>query len=149
DQERIASESERRAARGEGGGAATEGLQRLLDRKDALAERVGDLESQLDRLAADARATNKDAARKLQEAADGIRDRKLKDKIRYSKGVVKSGAAEQSRQLEGEIGSDLQGLHRRLADAATAAAATGGDKRMAALERMRSLARDLESIQER
>ena len=46
-------------------------------------------------MARDARATNKDAARKLQEAADGIRDRKLRDKIRYSKGVVKSGAADQ------------------------------------------------------
>src|SRR5262249_59240609 len=35
DQERIASESERRAARGEGGGAATGGLQRPLDPQDA------------------------------------------------------------------------------------------------------------------
>jgi uncharacterized protein DUF4175 len=157
DQERIAAEAEQHsgnapagsAGSGSSAGASGERLQRLLDRKDALAGQVGDLESQLDRLSADARATNKDAARKLQEAADGMRDAKLKDKIRYSKGVVKSGTPEQSRQLEGEIGSDLQGLQRRLADAATAAAGSGQDKRMAALERMRGLARDLESMQER
>jgi len=151
-QEKIAGESEQEmgARAGNGGSSGENGrLERLLERKDTLGSQVGELESQLDRMARDARATNKDAARKLQEAADGIRDRKLKDKIRYSKGVMKSGAAEQARQLEAEIGSDIGNLQKKLGEAAGAASASGQDKRMAALERMRGLVRGLESVEER
>jgi hypothetical protein len=151
-QEKIAGEAEQemgsRAGTGSSGGENGR-LERLLERKDALGEQAAGLENQLDRMARDARATNKDAARKLQEAADGIRDRKLRDKIRYSKGVVKSGAAEQARQLEAEIGSDIGTLQRKLGEAAGAASASGEDKRMAALERMRGLVRGLESVEER
>ena len=100
-------------------------------------------------MAREARGDSKDAARKLQEAADTIRDRKLKDKIRYSKGVMKAHAAEQARQLEGEIGSDLDALRRKVKDAAAAAGGTDDAKRTAALERMRDLVRGLESAQER
>src|SRR6185436_3988880 len=151
-QEKIAGEAEQEmgARAGNGNSGAENGrIDRLLERKDALGEQAAGLENQLDRMARDARATNKDAARKLQEAADGIRDRKLRDKIRYSKGVVKSGAAEQARQLEAEIGSDIGNLQRKLGEAAGAASASGEDKRMAALARMRGLVRGLESVEER
>jgi hypothetical protein len=152
-QEKIAGEAEQEMGSRAGNGGASNGengrLARLLERKDTLGSQVGELESQLDRMARDARATNKDAARKLQEAADGIRDRKLKDKIRYSKGVVKAGGAEQARQLEAEIGSDIGNLQKKLGEAAGAASASGEDKRMAALERMRGLVRGLESVEER
>ena len=130
-QEKIAGEAEQemgaRAGNGSssGGGAENGRMDRLLERKDALGEQAAGLENQLDRMARDARATNKDAARKLQEAADGIRDRKLREEIRYSKGVVKSGAAEQARQLEAEIGSDIGNLQRKLGEAAGAASASG------------------------
>jgi hypothetical protein len=144
-QEKIARDAEQEAAAASGGSR----LERLLERKDALGEQVAELESQLDRMARDARSGNKDAARRLQEAADGIRDRKLKDKIRYSKGVVKAGATEQARQLEGEIGSDIEDLQKKLGQAAGAASASNEDKRMAALERMRSLVQSLESAEER
>jgi hypothetical protein len=148
-QEKIAGEAEQEVGSRAGGGGESGRLERLLERKDTLGGQVEGLESQLDRMARDARATNKDAARKLQEAADGIRDRKLKDKIRYSKGVVKSGGAEQARQLEAEIGSDIGNLQKKLGEAAGAASASGEDKRMAALERMRGLVRGLESVEER
>ena len=153
-QEKIAGEAEQEMGARAGDSSSGRGgengrLERLLERKDALGEQAAGLENQLDRMARDARATNKDAARKLQEAADGIRDRKLRDKIRYSKGVVKSGEAEQARQLEAEIGSDIGNLQRKLGEAAGAASASGEDKRMAALERMRGLVRGLESVEER
>jgi hypothetical protein len=147
-QQKIAAEAEAELAR-EGTGRESDRIERLLERKDALASQVSDLEGQLDRMARDARSGKKHAARKLQEAADGIRDRKLKDKIRYSKGVVKAGAAEQSRQLEAEIGSDIEALGRKLEEAAGAAGQSDGEKRTAALERMRDLAGHLESLQER
>jgi len=145
-QERIASEAEEQLARES---ASDDGLERLLERKDGLAGEVAGLEGELDRMAREARRGKKDAARKLQEAADGIRDTKLQDKIRYSKGVVRAGRAEQSRQLEDEIGSDLDALGRKLQEAASAAGPSDGDKRAAALERMRDLVRRLESLEDR
>ena len=147
-QAKIAAEAEQQLAAG-GVGQQSGRTGRLMERKDALARDVSDLEGQLDRMAQEARAGKKDAARKLQEAADGIRDRKLRDKIRYSKGVLAAGAAEQSRQLEAEIGKDLAALGDKLEQAAGAAGPSDADRRTAALEKMRDLARRLESVQER
>src|SRR5262249_22872805 len=149
-QREIASEAEDAVARrGELDAPAQDRAERLLERKDGLAGEVSDLEGQLDRLAREARAGKKDAARKLQEAGAAIRDSRLGDKIRYSKGVVKRGSAEQSRELEAEIGSDLSSLAGKLREAAGAAGPSDEDKRAAALERMRDLARSLESLGER
>ena len=147
-QDKIAAEAEQELgapAEARGGGR----MGRLLERKDALEGQVGDLEAQLDRMAREARGGKKDAARKLQEAAESIRDSKLKEKIRYSKGVLRAGAAEQGRQIESAIRSDLQALQGRLTEAARASGATDEEKRAAARERMRELARGLESVHER
>jgi hypothetical protein len=167
-QRRIAEDAEQElggrpgqaAEGGEGGQGGLGGppgarMQRLMERKESLESQVADLEGQLDRMSRDARGGrgagggNKDAARKLQEAAEAIRDRKLKEKIRFSKAVARARAADQSRQLEGEIGSDIADVQRRLQEAATAAGASDQDKRTAALERMRDLVRNLESLGER
>jgi hypothetical protein len=147
-QEKIAAEAEQQLGQG-GVGQQSGRTGRLMERKDELANQVSQLEGQLDRMSQEARGSEKDAARKLQEAADSIRDRKLRDKIRYSKGVLAAGAAEQSRQLEGEIGSDIDALGKKLEQAAGAAAPSDADKRTAALERMRELTRNLESLQGR
>jgi hypothetical protein len=155
-QEKIAAEAGEQlaqpgGARGAPGTAGAQGgrASRLMERKDEMAREVSELEAQLDKMAQDARSGKKDAARRLQEAADGIRDRKLRDKIRYSKGVLSAGAAERSQQLEAEIASDLEALGRKLDQAAEAAGPSAQDKREASLERMRDLARNLESLQER
>jgi hypothetical protein len=147
-QEKIAADAEQQMQHPGAGQGAARGS-RLMERKDELAGQVSQLEGQLDRMAQEARANKKDAARKLQEAADAIRDRKLRDKIRYSKGLLAAGAADQSRQLEAEIGSDIEALGKKLDQAARAAAPSDADKRTAALEKMRELARNLESLQER
>jgi hypothetical protein len=149
-QQKIAAEAEAHLRdRDERGVQGGERMERLLERKDALGSEVADLEGQVDRMARDARGGRKDAARKLQEGSDAIRDRKLKEKIRYSKGVVKGGTAEQSRQLEAEIGSDLDAVGRKLREAAGAAGTSDEEKRTAGLERMRELVRNMESLQER
>ena len=145
-QERIASEAEEQLGAGTAGGEA---IERLLERKDGLAGGVAGLEGNLERMAREARGSKKDAARKLQEAADAIRDKKLQDKIRYSKAVVRAGRAEQSKQLEADIASDLEALGRKLQEAAGAAGPSGDDKRAAALEKMRDLVRRLESVEDR
>lgn len=144
-QERIASE-----VRELGGGAGGERADRLMQRKDALASQVGELEQQLDRMARDSRREQKEASRKLQETANAIRDQKLKEKIRYSKGLVRGGAPDVARQFEQDIGGQIADLGQRLRQAAGAVGKPDdGKKRSAALEKARGLVRDMESLQQR
>jgi hypothetical protein len=147
DQDRIADEV-RRLGNGEGEDAA-ERVQRLDERKDALAGKVQALEEQLDRMASENRRTAAEASRALREASGGIRENKLKEKIRYSKGVVRGRPGEAARQFEAEIGKDVEQLSRQVANAARALSGAKGDPRAAALERTRDLVRRMESIQER
>jgi hypothetical protein len=147
DQARIADEV-RRLGDGQGEDAR-ERVQRLDERKDALAADVQALEEQLDRMARDTRRTAKEASRALRQAAGGIRDNKLKEKIRYSKGVVRGRPGETAQQFEDVIAGDIDELSRQVADAAQALSEAKGDPRTAALERTRDLVRRMESIQER
>ena len=146
DQDRIADEVRRL---GNGQEADAERVQRLDERKDALAGQVQTLEQQLDRMASDTRSGAATASRALSEAARGIRENKLKEKIRYSKGVVRGRPGEAAQQFEAEIGKDVDQLSRQVTDAAQALSEAKGDSRSAALERTRDLVRRMESIQER
>jgi hypothetical protein len=146
-QRRIA-EDVRRLGEGEEEGK-TERLRRLDERKDTLAGEVKALEEHLDRMARETRRTAKEASRELGEAARTIRENKLKEKIRYSKGVVRGAPPEAAEQFEETIGSDIAELSREVAEAATALSEAKGDPREAALERTRDLVRRMESINER
>src|SRR5690606_26102337 len=115
-QQRIADDVERLDAAGRSG----EELRRLHQRQDELAAGGDDLETRLERLASAARADQKDAARKLKEAANAIRDAKLEDKIRWSKGVVQERPGEYARMLEEQIGSDIDRVKDLLEPAARA-----------------------------
>ncbi|MGD8897033.1 MAG: hypothetical protein PVJ73_13430 [Acidobacteriota bacterium] len=147
DQDRIADEV-RRLGDGQGEDAP-ERLRRLDERKDELAGQVQALEEQLDRMARETRRNATEASRALREAAGGIRDNKLKEKIRYSKGVVRGRPGETAQQFEAEIAGDIDELSRQVADAARALSEAGEDPRTAALERTRDLVRRVESIRER
>lgn len=147
-QERIASDV--RDLLGSGAaGASGEKTDRLMQRKDALASQVADLESQLDRMAQDSRREQKEASRKLQEAANAIRDQKLKEKIRYSKGLLRGPSGEVAQQFESDIGKEIGNLGQRLRDAAGAVGQSEDQRRSAALDKARNLVRNMESLQER
>lgn len=146
-QERIA-EDVRRLGDGLGEGAQ-EQVARLDERKDALAEQVEALEEHLDRMARETRRAAKEASRELREAAGSIRDNKLKEKIRYSKGVVRGRPGETAQEFEGVISADVAELGREVAEAASAMSEAQGDPRANALERTRDLVRRVESINER
>ncbi|MBW8867671.1 MAG: DUF4175 family protein, partial [Acidobacteria bacterium] len=60
----------------------------LSERKEAMDAKVADLQSQLEKLANQMRANEKDAARKLDEAAGSIRDKRIREKIRYTQRVI-------------------------------------------------------------
>jgi hypothetical protein len=99
-------------------------------------------------MAADSRREQRDASRKLQEAANGIRDQKLKEKIRFSKGLLR-GNPEMAQQFETDIGGQIGELDKRLRDAAGSVGQSDDQKRSAALDKARNLVRNMESLEER
>jgi len=124
--------------------------QLLGQRKDALENQVAGLEQQLDRMVGEQTKESKDTARKLSEAASGIRDNKVKEKIRYSKSLLGSGAPEQyARNFEEEIGANIEALRNKLNDAAGTVGRQGRDKSTEALDKARELARGMDSMGQR
>jgi len=149
-QERVASEVNRLTEEGaEGGGGSGERVQRIFERKDELAEEVANLESHLDRMAREGRSEQKEASRKIQDAANSIRDSKLKEKIRYSKGVVQGRSPEYAQNFENLIGEDVENLRQKLEDAAGSIGKSEETKVTEAIDQTRDLVRNLESLSER
>jgi hypothetical protein len=124
-------------------------VQRIFERKDELAEEVANLESQLDRMAREGRSEQKEASRKIQDAANSIRDSKLKEKIRYSKGVVQGRSPEYAQNFEQLIGEDVENLRQKLEDAAGSIGKSEETKVTEAIDQTRDLVRNLESLSER
>ena len=122
---------------------------RLSERKDEMFAEVADLERELDSTSAEFRRDEQSASRALQEAANGIRESKLKEKIRYSRGLVRARSPEYAQQFEQEIGGDIQDLEERLAEAADAVGNSQGTGLEQALDQTRDLMRGLESLEQR
>ncbi len=121
------------------GAGRQEQLKELLERKDLQAGEVDGLERQLDRTASDFRRERQQASRKVQEAADAIRDSRLRDKIRYSRGLVQGAPPDQAATFEEQIGADIEAVESKLREAAGAVAAPERDARAEALARARGL----------
>jgi hypothetical protein len=122
---------------------------RLMQRKDAMANEVADLEGRLDRMSAEARREQREASRKLQEAANAIRDTRLRERILFSKGVMQGGSPEYARSLEEQIGSSVEDVKRRIEEAAGAVREPSERRAGRALDKARDIARGLESLEER
>ncbi|MGH7720093.1 MAG: hypothetical protein ACREON_14785, partial [Gemmatimonadaceae bacterium] len=146
EQRRIASAVEKLP---EAGGARAEQQQRVMERKEELARGVGELENLLDRMARESRRDQREAARRMQEAANSIREKNLQEKILYSREVVQGGSPEYARNFESQIGEDLEQLRERIAEAA-GAVSDSPDRRLGrSLDRARDLVRGMESLAER
>jgi len=126
-----------------------ERLERLLERKDQLADGVEALEAQLDRMSREVRRSKQEASRRLQGASDTIRETKLKEKIRYSKGFVQARPGPDAESFEAEIRGDLDQVAERLGEVEAALGPSEGERATASLERTRDLVRRLESLTER
>jgi hypothetical protein len=133
----------------EGNGDRGERMQRLMDRKEQMAGEVEDIEAQLDRLARESRREQRDASRKLQEAANSIRDAKLEDKIRYSRGVVQQRSADYAQNFEDQISRDIEELQEKIESARDAIGDTKEQRLARTLDQTRDLVRSLESLEER
>jgi hypothetical protein len=127
----------------------TERQQALMERKDAMEAEVADLERQIDSTSAEFRREERRASQSLQDAANSIRDNKLKEKIRYTKGVIRSRASDTAKAFEDQITNDIEDLREHLRAASDAVGDTEGDSMTQALDRTRDLMRGLESLEQR
>jgi uncharacterized protein DUF4175 len=123
---------------------------RINERKDALETKLGELEGNLDRAARDASREERQASRKMSEAAGAIRDNRLRDAVKYSKALVSRGSNQQANAAEGDIARGIEEVRQRLEEAqASLGQGKPGDKKQEAAERAQRLARGAESLQER
>ncbi|MEN8376768.1 MAG: DUF4175 family protein, partial [Gemmatimonadota bacterium] len=144
----LRAEQERVQRDAESVGPGTEDAEtrrRLQERKTAMADEAESLEQSLDRLAADFRREDRDAAERLSEAAGGIRRDRLKERIRYSSGLLGIDTA-QSRLQEEQIRTDLESLEERLERALAATGEGSEDRSQEALDRAGELRADAESL---
>ena len=124
-------------------------IERIMERKDRLTDEVAGLEAQLNRMTKSARGDQPEAARKLQASAEVIRDEQLKEKIRYSKGVLAGRDAEFARLFESQIRRDIDELTERIADARASVGEGGGERQERMLERARDLVENMSSLEAR
>ena len=131
------------------GGPGTEAGRRLFERKEAMNDDVADLEREIDRLASDARADQRDASERLREASTTIRDDKLKERIRYSRGLIGSRDGEYTNEFEAETTRIVEELAEELDRAIDAIGENQEDRLAEALDRARDLSRGAESLSRR
>ena len=124
-------------------------LQSVFEQKDELFEEVSNLENHLDRMAQGSRRKQKEASRKIQDAANSIRSSKLKEKIRYSKGVVQSRSGQFADKFETVIQSDVESLKKKLQEAFSVVAKSDQDQVVETIERAGDLVRNIESLADR
>ena len=134
----------------DGGGPGTEAGRRLFERKEAMNEEVADLEREIDRLTSNARAGQREASDRLREAASTIREDKLKERIRFSRGRIGDVRdREFTREFEAETTRILEELEQELERASDAIGENQADRRAEALDRARDLSRGAESLSRR
>jgi hypothetical protein len=122
--------------------------QALGQRKDAMDAKVADLQQQLEKIANEMRRDEKDAARKLDEAAGSIRDKRIREKIRYTKSTLQGAGSQSARGMEEDIALNLQNLQKKIDDAAGAVGkASKQDAVTRAADKTRDLVRGMESLQ--
>jgi hypothetical protein len=147
DQRNIEEDMNRLGA--DGTGAGSPAGRDLFERKEALNEEIADLEREIDRLSADARADQREASDQLRAAGDTIENAKLKERVRYSRGLIGNEDREYTREFEAETTRITEELEEALDGASDAIGEYQEDRRSEALDRARDLARGVESLSRR
>lgn len=124
-------------------------IDQLRERKNQMTEAVSQLEQDLDRAASSAQAENPQAARRLQEGANQIRENSLKEKLQYSRGTIEQWDPQSALTLELGIEGDLQALRDELEGALEAAGSRERNPLTEALDETRELVRGMEAMQRR
>jgi uncharacterized protein DUF4175 len=150
-QQEIAKQVEELARRNRAGDqSAGQEKQQLSERKDALANEVGNLEKDLDQTARGLGQEQQAAANRLREAATSIRQNRVADRIRSTRKMVDGNALEAARAGDKEIQQNLDDLAQQLQEAdklANQRKGPGGETE--ALDRASQLANNVESMRRR
>ena len=117
--------------------------------KQNLTAEVRDIEQRLRELAREARAEQPGAARRLQLAADDLRNRRVDAKIRQSQTAIDNDALDYARALEAQIETDLARLNRGLEGAAEELGESRQQRLGRTLEDLQQLTLGLESLRRR
>ncbi len=131
------------------GRPSAEAVAGLQQQKEELAGRVQDVERELDRVSREWSRDEPEASRAVGEAARGIRDRKLKEKIHYSRGVIAERTPEYADQFEAMIAQDLESLEKDLSRAGETVRGSDRAVREDVLDRAGALVRGMESLRNR
>src|SRR5947208_1834411 len=134
---------------GQNGASGTRGQRaaQLSERKSQLESKIGDLEKQPDKMTGAMRRDEKDASRKVQEAADSIRDNKLKEKVHYTNSMLRGGQT--SNEIEGDVSAGLDALRNKLGQAQSAMGQGNKNDRMGRnLDKAQNLVRGVDSMQQ-
>ncbi len=127
-----------------------EQLRRLNEQKNQLGQGIAELESQLDRMSAQARGNNRQAARELQAAADAIRDSRVRERIRATQQQMQSRSREFNRGQEEQISRDLDRVAQQLGAAGAASGSQSAERQAEqAAERARQLAQSAQNMSDR
>src|SRR5262249_17402832 len=132
------------------GAGRAEKAQQLAQRKDAMDAKVADLQKQLEELANQMRRDERDAARKLDEAAGSIRDKRIREMLRYSRNTLNGAASQYARGMEESLTNNLDALSKKIADASAAMGKQAKQDGVGrAGEKARDLVRGMESMDQR
>ncbi len=126
--------------------------QAIAERKDAMDAEVAGLQSQLEEVANEARSQNdRAAARKLDEAAGSITDKRIREMIRYTRRALRTAmGSDYAQSIEAQIGTNLDGLRQKITDAQAALGqATKENALGRAVDETRDAVRGLESLGQR
>ena len=97
-----------------GNGPGTDAGRRLFERKEAMQEEIADLEREIGRLTRYARSDQREASDRLREAATTISDDKLKERVRYSRGLIGVQDRAFTREFEAETTRIVEELEEEL-----------------------------------
>jgi hypothetical protein len=125
-------------------------LRRLNDQKNQLGSGIAELESRLDRMSAEARSNNRQAARDLQSAADAIRDSRVRERIRATQQQMQSRSREYNRAQEEQISRDLDRVAQQLGAASASSGSQSAESQAEqSAERARQLAQSAQNMSDR
>ena len=131
------------------GGPGTDAGRRLFERKEVMHEEIADLEREIERLKSAARSDQRETWDRLQDATSTIQEDKLKERVRYSRGLIGFRDPEFAREFEAETTRIVEKLEEELERASDAVSDSQSDRRAEALDRARDLSRGVESLSRR
>ena len=97
-----------------GSGPGSEAGRRLFERKDAMLAEIADLERDILRLSGEARLDPWQTSDRFGVAASMIEDDKLKERVRYSRGLIGIQDREYTSEFEAETSRIIEELQEEL-----------------------------------